>query len=66
MLHEVTMDDGSTLTVPGIVPKLSATPGGHRRNAPDIGQDTDAVLREMGLKPDQIQTLKDRGIVQAR
>ena len=66
MLHEVTMDDGSTLTVPGIVPKLSATPGGHRRNAPDIGQDTDAVLREMGLKPDQIQALKDRGIVQAR
>ena len=65
MLHEVTMDDGSTLTVPGIVPKLSATPGGHRRNAPVIGQDTDAVLREMGLKPDQIQALKDRGIVQA-
>ncbi len=63
MLHEVTMDDGSTLTVPGIVPKLSATPGGHRRNAPGIGQDTDAVLREMGLKPDQIQVLKDRGIV---
>jgi formyl-CoA transferase len=66
MLHEMAMDDGSTLTVPGIVPKLSATPGGHRRNAPDIGQDTDAVLREMGLKPDQIQALKDRGIVQAR
>ena len=63
MLHEVTMDDGSTLTVPGIVPKLSATPGGHRRNAPGIGQDTDAVLREMGLKPEQIQALKDRGIV---
>jgi formyl-CoA transferase len=49
--------------VPGIVPKLSRTPGGHRRNAPALGQDTDAVLSNMGLTPDQIQTLKDQGIV---
>lgn len=44
MLQEVTLEDGSTLTVPGIVPKLSRTPGGHRRNAPALGQDTEAVL----------------------
>jgi formyl-CoA transferase len=61
MLDEVRMDDGSLLAVPGIVPKLSRTPGGHRRNAPQIGQDTDAVLREMGLSPAQIQALKDKG-----
>ncbi|MEO6018518.1 MAG: CaiB/BaiF CoA-transferase family protein [Polaromonas sp.] len=63
MLDEVQMDDGSVLAVPGIVPKLSRTPGGHRRNAPDIGQDTDAVLREIGLSAEQIQALKDKGIV---
>jgi len=63
MLDEVQMDDGSVLAVPGIVPKLSRTPGGHRRNAPQIGQDTDAVLREMGLSDGQIQSLKDKGIV---
>ena len=63
MLAHVQMDDGSTLAVPGIVPKLSATPGQHRRNAPMLGQDTDAVLRELGLSPAQIQGLKDRGIV---
>jgi formyl-CoA transferase len=63
MLDEVRMDDGSLLAVPGIVPKLSRTPGGHRRNAPQIGQDTDAVLSEMGLSPAQIQALKDKGIV---
>jgi formyl-CoA transferase len=44
MLQAVKMNDGSTLTVPGIVPKLSRTPGGHRRNAPELGQDTQAVL----------------------
>ena len=63
MLAEVQMDDGSMLVVPGIVPKLSRTPGSHRRNAPGIGQDTDAVLTEMGLSLDQIRTLKDQGIV---
>ncbi len=63
MLQEIRLDDGSMLTVPGIVPKLSATPGSHRRNAPVVGQDTDAVLHEIGLNPSQIQALKDRGIV---
>jgi len=63
MLQTVHMDDGSDLTVPGFVPKLSRTPGGHRRNAPGIGQDTDAVLREMGLTPGQIEELKRRGVV---
>ncbi|MGZ5269114.1 MAG: CaiB/BaiF CoA transferase family protein [Ramlibacter sp.] len=63
MLDEVRMDDGSALLVPGIVPKLSLTPGGHRRNAPALGQDTDAVLREVGLTEAQIQALKARGVV---
>ncbi len=64
MLQQVDLGDGSLLTVPGIVPKLSLTPGSHRRNAPTVGQDTDNVLREMGLDATQIQTLKDKGIVQ--
>lgn len=66
MLQTVRLADGSSLSVPGMVPKLSATPGAHRRNAPDLGQDTDAVLQEIGLTPDQIQALKDRGIVTGR
>jgi len=47
MLDEVTMDDGSTLAVPGICPKLSRTPGRHRRNAPALGQDTESVIAEL-------------------
>ena len=65
MLQSLTMTDGSELTVPGIVPKLSATPGGQFRNAPELGQDTDDVLRGMGLSTEQIQALKDSGIVQS-
>jgi formyl-CoA transferase len=64
MLQPVRLDDGSTLTVPGIVPKLSLTPGSHGRVAPTLGQDSDAVLRDIGLSAQQIQALKDRGIVQ--
>jgi formyl-CoA transferase len=63
MLEELHMEDGRTLAVPGIVPKLSLTPGGHRRAAPALGQDSDAVLHEIGLTPQQIAQLKARGIV---
>jgi formyl-CoA transferase len=63
MLQEIRTDDGDTLAVPGIVPKLSVTPGSHRRNAPVLGQDTDDVLREIGLTVEQIEALKQRGIV---
>jgi formyl-CoA transferase len=63
MLQQVQMDDGTALTVPGIVPKLSATPGQHRRNAPALGQDTVEVLREIGLTAEQIAALRERGIV---
>jgi formyl-CoA transferase len=63
MLSSTSMNDGSSIVLPGIVPKLSLTPGGHRRNAPALGQDTDAVLKELGLTAAQIQGLKDKGIV---
>ena len=63
MLAALPQADGSTLTVPGIVPKLSLTPGGHRRDAPALGEDTDVVLRDIGLTAGQIRALKERGIV---
>ena len=63
MLQAVTLDDGSTMAVPGIVPKLSATPGSHRRNAPALGQDSTQVLAELGLTPAQIACLRAQGIV---
>lgn len=56
--------DGSTLLVPGIVPKLSRTPGGHHRDAPSLGQDTDVVLTGMGLSAAQIAELRAKGVVQ--
>jgi formyl-CoA transferase len=63
MLQEVTMDDGSHLMVPGIVPKLSVTPGGQRTKAPALGENTDEVLREIGLTGAQIAQLRERGVI---
>ena len=63
MLQTVTMGDGASLMVPGIVPRLSATPGGQWRNAPALGQDSNAVLREVGLTDAQIAALRARGVV---
>jgi formyl-CoA transferase len=64
MLQTVQMPDGSALQVPGVVPKLSETPGAQHRRAPELGQDTEAVLREIGLSTEQILALRERGIVQ--
>lgn len=63
MLLAQTTRDGDTLTVPGIVPKLSATPGRIRTSAPRLGDDTDAVLAEAGLTAEQIALLRSKGVI---
>ncbi len=63
MIVEQVTRDGWSLDVPGIVPKLSATPGTIRRPAPHLGDDTDAVLRELGLTEEQLGGLRARGVI---
>lgn len=55
--------DGHEVEVPGIVPKLMGTPGRVRSSAPGLGDDTDAVLRELGLPEGEIAALRDRKVV---
>ena len=63
MILKQSTRDGPDLEVPGIVPKLSATPGTIRSSAPRLGDDTDAVLRQMGLSAADIAVLRGKGIV---
>ena len=49
MIERITTADGLSLDVPGVVPKLSLTPGRIGRLAPALGQDTDAVLQGIGI-----------------
>jgi formyl-CoA transferase len=55
--------EGYQVEVPGIVPKLLGTPGTVRSAAPRLGEDTDAVLREIGLSDEQIVALRERKVV---
>ncbi|MGO4475759.1 CaiB/BaiF CoA transferase family protein [Massilia sp. 2TAF26] len=55
--------EGYQVEVPGIVPKLMGTPGAVRSAAPRLGEDTDAVLREIGLTEEQIAALRERKVV---
>ncbi len=51
MLQPLAMPDGSTVTVPGVVPQLSRTPGGQHRLAPALGQDTADVKAALSAPP---------------
>ena len=50
MIQRVTTADGLQIDVPGIVPKLSLTPGAITRRAPLLGEDTEAVLRALAQR----------------
>ena len=63
MILTQTTREGYQVEVPGIVPKLMGTPGAIRSAAPRLGEDTDAVLREVGLSEEQIAALRARGVV---
>ena len=61
-IETIQMHDGTKVEVPGVIPKLSRTPGSIRTLAPDIGQNTDEILRGIGLSDAQIASLKERGV----
>lgn len=63
MILRQTTRDGFELEVPGVVPKLSDTPGSLRSPAPGLGDDTDAVLLELGLSSQDIATLRSQKVV---
>ena len=55
--------DGHELDVPGVVPKLLGTPGTVRSSAPKLGDDTDAVLTELGFSNQDIAALRGKKVV---
>lgn len=63
MLEVIPMDDGSPLMVPGVVPKLSASPGAAGRRAPVLGEDTDTVLGDLGFSLEDLNRLEEGGVV---
>ena len=58
MLLKDQLPDGTQVTLPGIVPKLMVTPGTVRSRAPELGEHTEAVLKELGMSEQDVNTLK--------
>jgi crotonobetainyl-CoA:carnitine CoA-transferase CaiB-like acyl-CoA transferase len=64
MLVSMPDETFGTVALPGVVPKLSATPGRIRHAGRKVGEDTAAVLREvLGLADTEIESLLRERIV---
>lgn len=63
MLVRSELDDGTPVTLPGIVPKLEATPGQLRSPAPRLGEHTDAVLGGLGIDAPTLEQWRQRGLI---
>jgi crotonobetainyl-CoA:carnitine CoA-transferase CaiB-like acyl-CoA transferase len=64
MIQPMTLPDGVSVRMPGIVPKLSETPGEVRWAGPRLGEHTDAVLQSAGFSDGEISAFRSRGVVQ--
>jgi succinyl-CoA---D-citramalate CoA-transferase len=63
MLEQHRLEDGTPIKLPGIMPKLSATPGGTSWLGPRLGEHTDEVLGELGYSAQDIAALRRTGVV---
>ncbi len=54
---------GPRVTIPGIVPKLSVTPGETRWLGPELGEHTNQVLTDLGFNEEVLATLREQGVV---
>ncbi len=63
MIEHATMPDGEPLDIPGIVPKLGATPGVTQWVGPALGQHVEEVLASIGITGAALADLRERGIV---
>ncbi|MFM0341173.1 CaiB/BaiF CoA transferase family protein [Paraburkholderia fungorum] len=64
MLLQAELPGGASVKMPGIVPKLSDTPGEVRWQGPALGEHTGSVLSELGFASEDIERLRREGAVQ--
>jgi crotonobetainyl-CoA:carnitine CoA-transferase CaiB-like acyl-CoA transferase len=63
MILQAHLPGGTDVKMPGIVPKLSETPGEVRWQGPKLGEHTDAILGELGYDQTAIADLRAKGAV---
>ncbi|HEX6003358.1 MAG TPA: CaiB/BaiF CoA-transferase family protein [Burkholderiales bacterium] len=63
MIRELPLEDGQPIQVPGIVPRLSETPGETRWLGPRLGEHTAEILTGLGYSREEQEALRQRGII---
>ncbi|GAC1413554.1 MAG: CaiB/BaiF CoA-transferase family protein [Burkholderiaceae bacterium] len=63
MILDVAHPEFGSLKVPGIVPKMSKTPGTVQWLGPKLGEHNHEVLRQIGLTDAQIEAMAKRGVI---
>lgn len=63
MIEEHRLKDGRVVKLPGLVPKLSQTPGETRWIGPELGEHTEEVLADLGYDAAALKMLAERGVI---
>jgi formyl-CoA transferase len=63
MIQEFTLKSSDKIKLPGVVPKLSATPGGTKWLGPELGEHTAEVLGQLGYDAAQQAMLRKKGVI---
>ncbi len=63
MIRSTTLPDGTSVKVPGIVPKLTETPGNIGSCGPRLGEHTDEILGRLGYDAAARAMLRERKII---
>ena len=63
MIQEFKLSNGENILLPGIVPKLSESPGDTKWLGPKLGEHTEDVLTQLGYDEAQLSILKKDGVI---
>ncbi|PAU89707.1 formyl-CoA transferase [Pseudomonas sp. WN033] len=63
MFIDAQLPDGKPFKMPGIVPKLSATPGSSEWRGPELGEHTEELLKTLGYDAAALARLRAAGVV---
>jgi formyl-CoA transferase len=63
MIRQARLPDGTPLKVPGVVPKLTETPGEIEWVGPKLGEHTDEILGRIGYSVSDVAALRAGKVV---
>ncbi|HEC51360.1 hypothetical protein LCGC14_0182660 [marine sediment metagenome] len=63
MFINATLPDGKPFKMPGIVPKLTETPGSAEWTGPALGEHTDTLLKQLGYTHESVERLRKNGVI---